>query len=77
MWNSQPDYTPAQLGKISVPTMIADGVHDEFVRQEHSKELAALIPGAKLLILPDVSHFAIWQNPEEVNRAVLEFLTAS
>ena len=76
MWNSQPDYTPAQLGKISVPTMIADGAHDEGIRQEHTKEMARLIPGATLLILPDVSHFAMWQNPAEFNQAVLDFLMA-
>ncbi len=74
MWNSQPDYTPAQLGRISVPTVIADGGHDEGIRQEHTKKLAALIPGARLLVLPDVSHFAMWQNPAEFNQAVLDFL---
>ena len=76
MWNSQPDYTQAELGKITVPTMIADGAHDEGIRQEHTKEMARLIPGAKLLILPDVSHFAMWQNPAEFNQAVLDFLMA-
>jgi pimeloyl-ACP methyl ester carboxylesterase len=76
MWNSQPDYTPDQLGKITVPTVIADGAHDEGIRQEHTKQMAALIPGAKLLILPDVSHFAMWQNPAEFNQAVLDFLMA-
>jgi hypothetical protein len=44
-WNSQPDCRLAPPGKIGVPTMIADGVDDKFVRQEHGKELAALIPG--------------------------------
>jgi len=76
MWNSQPDYTPEQLGKIRVPTMIADGAHDEAIRQEHTKELARLIPSARLLILPDVSHFAMWQNPAKFNQAVLDFLKA-
>ncbi len=74
MWSSEPDYAPAELATISVPTMIADGAHDEGIRQEHTKELAALIPGATLLILPDVSHFAMWQNPAEFNQAVLDFL---
>jgi len=74
MWSSQPDYTPAQLGKITLPTVIADGAHDEAIRQEHTKELAELIPDAKLLILPDVSHFAMWQNPAEFNQAVLDLL---
>ena len=33
-----------------------------------------LIPGAKLDILPGVSHFAMLQKPDEFNAAVLAFL---
>jgi pimeloyl-ACP methyl ester carboxylesterase len=36
--------------------------------------MAATIPGARLVILPKVSHFAMLQNPAEFNAAVLEFL---
>ena len=32
------------------------------------------IPGAKLVILPEASHFAMLQQPEAFNRAVLVFL---
>ncbi len=32
------------------------------------------MPGAQLLILPNVSHFALLQNPAEFNAAVLKFL---
>jgi pimeloyl-ACP methyl ester carboxylesterase len=39
--------------------------------------MAKLIPGAKLVILPEVSHFAFWQNPEQFNKAVLDFLAGS
>jgi pimeloyl-ACP methyl ester carboxylesterase len=74
MWATQPDYKPEQLAKISVPVTIADGEHDEAIRQEHNKEMADQIPGAKLNILPGVSHFAFLQKPDEFNAAVLEFL---
>jgi len=76
MWATQPNYKPEQLAKIGAPVVIADGEHDEAIRQEHNKEMADAIPGAKLLILPGVSHFAFWQKPDEFNRAVLEFLAA-
>ncbi len=76
MWATQPDYKPEQLAKITAPTAIADGEHDEAIRQEHNKEMAALVPGAKLVILPGVSHFAMWQKPDEFNQAVLDFLLA-
>jgi pimeloyl-ACP methyl ester carboxylesterase len=36
--------------------------------------MARLISGAKLIILPGVSHFAMLQNPKLFNAAVLDFL---
>jgi pimeloyl-ACP methyl ester carboxylesterase len=59
-----------------VPVAIADGEHDEAIRQEHDVEMANAIPGAKLVILPGVSHFAFLQKPELFNQAVLDFLLA-
>ena len=74
MWMTQPDYSPEQLGSITVPTVIADGEHDEGIKREHTEELARLIPGAKLVIFPATSHFTFWQDPDMFNKAVLEFL---
>lgn len=74
MWASQPDYKPDQLAKITAPVAIADGEHDEAIKQEHNVEMAKAIPGAKLVILPGLSHFAMLQDPAAFNQAVLEFL---
>jgi pimeloyl-ACP methyl ester carboxylesterase len=74
MWGALPDFTTDQLRSIKVPTTIADGEHDEVVKPEHTKYLAATIPGARLVILPNVSHFAMLQNPAAFNTAVLDFL---
>ena len=74
LWNRQPDYKPEQLAKITTPTVIADGAYDEGIKREHTEEMAKLIPGAKLLILPDVSHFAHWQNPALYNKELLAFI---
>lgn len=74
MWRTQPNYTSAQLTGIKVPTLVLDGDRDEIIRQDHVKELARLIPGAKLVLLPDSSHFALFQQPAAFNAAVLEFL---
>jgi pimeloyl-ACP methyl ester carboxylesterase len=30
--------------------------------------------GARLLIFPGLSHFAMWQDPKTFNKAVLQFL---
>lgn len=74
MWNSQPDYTPQQLGRIMVPTMIVDGEHDEAIKREHTEELARLIPNAQLQIMPGVSNFGHLQNPDLYNRDLTAFL---
>ena len=74
MWNTQPDYKPEQISKIVTPTVIAVGEYDEAIKREHTEEIARLIPGAKLLIMPGVSHFAPWQNPELYNRELAAFL---
>jgi pimeloyl-ACP methyl ester carboxylesterase len=74
MWATEPDYTKDQLRGIRVPTVIFDGDHDEGIAPEHSAEMAELIPGAKLVIMKDASHFAMWQKPDEFNATVLEFL---
>jgi pimeloyl-ACP methyl ester carboxylesterase len=74
MWETLPAYTADQLRSIKVPVTIADGEYDEAIKQSHDRYMAATIPGARLVILPNVSHFAMLQNPAQFNAAVLEFL---
>ena len=74
MWASQPNWSAADLARIRTPVLIADGEHDEAIRRDHTELMAKEVPGAKLLILPGVSHFAMLQNPAEFNAAVLGFL---
>lgn len=74
MWFSQPDFKPEQLAAIKVPTVIASGHYEEVILPAHTVELAKLIPGAKLVILPNVSHMAMWQDPSAFNKAMLDFI---
>jgi pimeloyl-ACP methyl ester carboxylesterase len=74
MWATEPNYTKAQLQAIKVPTMIFHGDHDEAIEPAHTADMAQLIPDAKLVIMKDASHFAMWQHPEEFNAIVLDFL---
>ena len=64
MWATQPTWTAADLGKITVPVTLAIGDHDEAVKLDHTEMMAKEIPGAKLVILKDASHFAMLQDPE-------------
>jgi pimeloyl-ACP methyl ester carboxylesterase len=74
MWATQPHYTKDQLRAIPVRTVVFDGDHDEAIKREHTEEIAELIPNARLEIMPDASHFAMWQQPEAFNASVLAFL---
>jgi pimeloyl-ACP methyl ester carboxylesterase len=77
MWNTQPDYKPEEIAKIVAPTVVAVGEYDEAVKREHTEEIARLIPGAKLMVMSEVSHFAGWQNPDLYNRELMAFLDSS
>jgi pimeloyl-ACP methyl ester carboxylesterase len=74
MWATLPNVTAAELGSIRVPMTIAVGEHDECIKPEHTRYIAAHIPGARLVVLPDTGHFAMIQDPGAFARAVLEFL---
>jgi pimeloyl-ACP methyl ester carboxylesterase len=74
MWETQPNWTDAQLKSIRSPVLVVDGDHDEAIKRPHTEYIAATIPGAGLLILPNVSHFAFLQDPVLFNDAILHFL---
>ncbi len=74
MWHSQLHITKRKLAAIKSPTTISVGQYDELIKPEHALEMARAIPGARLVIQPDVSHFAMLQNPEQFNRTLAEFL---
>jgi pimeloyl-ACP methyl ester carboxylesterase len=74
MWGTLPAFTRSELASIHVPTTIADGELDEAIKQTHDEYMAHAIPGARLVILPHVSHFAMLQDPRAFNAAVLRFL---
>lgn len=73
LWRTQPNFTPGELHSIHAATLVAAGEHD-LVRREHTEQLARSIPGARLWIVPGASHGAMLEQPELVNRTVLEFL---
>lgn len=54
-------WSPAQLGAIAAPTLLAIGDND-FTRIEHAAEMKRLIPGAQLAVLPGTTHMDIFQR---------------
>ena len=74
MWAREPNWTDAQVAAITVPVAVVVGDHDEAILSDHTKKIAALIPGAKLVILPEASHFAMLQAPAEYTAAIRAFI---
>ncbi len=61
------------LPSINVPTLVLVGERD---KRYHAATdyMAAKIPGAKKVIIPDAGHAANIDQPEAFNRAVMDFL---
>jgi pimeloyl-ACP methyl ester carboxylesterase len=74
MWSNQPHFTRAQLHAIAVRTWIVDADRDEAIQRSNTDFMAAAIPDAGELILPNVSHFAFLQDPAAFDAALLHFL---
>jgi pimeloyl-ACP methyl ester carboxylesterase len=74
MWETQPNWTAADLQAIKVPTWIVDADHDEAIKRENTEFMAHEIPDAGLLIQPGVSHFSFLQDPEQFTTDVLHFM---
>jgi len=73
LWKTEPHFSPHELASIRAKTMICAGDHD-VIRREHTDALARAIPHAVEWIVPDASHSAMMEKPDEVNARVLEFL---
>jgi pimeloyl-ACP methyl ester carboxylesterase len=74
LYAKEPNLSPTELGSIRAPTVVADGEHEQFISRAHTEELARLIPGAKLVILPNVSHGGPLQDPVGFHRSVAALL---
>ena len=74
MQRTEPNYSPRDLADVHVPVAIVQSEHDEFIKPEHAEYLARSIPGAELIVLPGVSHFAPLQRPEQFNSVMGAFL---
>jgi pimeloyl-ACP methyl ester carboxylesterase len=66
--------TEARLKAIQAPTLIITGDADTLVPAENSRNLAAAIPCAKLVVIEGGSHQFFIERAGEFNRAVLVFL---
>lgn len=63
-----------ELAAIACPTLVLGGAEDKLTPPDLSFELAALIPGATLLSIPDCGHLSTWEQPQAVTAALANLL---
>jgi len=64
------------LAKISAPTLVLWTDKNPGTGPDVGQRLASAIPGAKFYCIADAAHWPQWEQPEEHDRVVTEFLAS-
>lgn len=70
---TRPDSRPG-LPSIKCPTLVLVGDGDALTPPHLSEEMAALIPGSKLVTVPNCGHLSTLERPEAVTQALVEWM---
>jgi pimeloyl-ACP methyl ester carboxylesterase len=62
------------LGAIRCPTLVLVGDSDQLTPPERAAEIAALIPGAQLVVVPECGHLSTLERPQAVTDALRAWL---
>jgi pimeloyl-ACP methyl ester carboxylesterase len=65
----------ADLGRLLQPTLVLVGAADTVTGVQESQAMAAALPRARLVVVPDAGHVANQERPAAVNKHVARFLT--
>jgi 3-oxoadipate enol-lactonase len=68
--------TSARLGQISAPTLLIHGTVDRLIPVANGRQVASLIPGARLELLDGVGHLFFWEQPERPAELIREHALA-
>lgn len=71
LWEQQ--YAP-RLTEIPQSTLILWGEHDRLFPPQVGRDLHAIVPQSRLIIIPEAGHIPQWEQPQAVNRHIREFL---
>ncbi|MFC3385399.1 alpha/beta fold hydrolase [Couchioplanes azureus] len=61
-----------RLPEITVPTIVMVGSADRSTPSSHARRLAAGVPGARLVTVPDAGHLLNWEAPDTLVDVVAE-----
>ena len=62
------------IERVSCPTLVMTGEEDFGNSPEMANKMAALIPGARVAILPGLRHMALAESPRAFNEPLVSFL---
>jgi 3-oxoadipate enol-lactonase len=63
-----------QLASIAAPSLVIVGQEDAIAPPDEARAMAEALPNGRLAVIPDAGHLAPYEQPEAVDRAILEFL---
>ena len=66
-----------QVGQIKTPTLVLWSDKNPGTGPDAGRRLANLIPGAEFYCINDAAHWPQWEQPEEHDRVVRDFLKAA
>jgi pimeloyl-ACP methyl ester carboxylesterase len=66
--------TEATLNRLQVPTLLISGEADLASPPGLIRKVAAQIPSAEIVTVPEAGHSSYWERPDIFNRAVLDFV---
>ena len=74
MFSTEPTLSPADLARITAPTLVLVG-DDEAIRIDHTCSMYEALPAGQLAIVPGATHAVPLEKPAEVAHLILDFLT--
>jgi pimeloyl-ACP methyl ester carboxylesterase len=64
----------AQLSRIKAPTQLTVGQYDQITPLRNAEHIRRSVPNSEVVVFENCSHAVLFENVEEFNRRVLEFL---
>jgi pimeloyl-ACP methyl ester carboxylesterase len=65
---------PTDKGTVTAPTLIIWGARDALLPGEDQRQLAAAIPGSRLVVYQETGHLVLWEQPDRVASDLTAFV---
>ena len=66
----------SKLPRIEAPTLVIWGEHDKICPVRIGHRIVESVPGSRLVVIDGAAHNPMWEQADEFNRIVLDFLAA-